>query len=118
VVLRAKVGRAGDQRWASLDDANLIHRVHAERAEAMSLSVGPLHTHLQRRPRALPQYTVGRQDRLNRLDVALAKVPGLHVTGAAYRGAGVASCVAQAEETAARALAGLAVLTQAQMSHR
>ena len=118
VVLRAMVGRAGDQRWASLDDATLIRRVHAELAEAMSLSAGPLHTHLQRWPRALPQYTVGHQDRLNRLDVALAKVPGLHVTGAAYRGAGVAGCVAQAEETAARALAGLAVLTQAQMSHR
>jgi oxygen-dependent protoporphyrinogen oxidase len=118
VVLRAMVGRAGDQRWASLDDATLIRRVHAELAEAMSLSAGPLHTHLQRWPRALPQYTVGHQDRLNRLNVALAKVPGLHVTGAAYRGAGVAGCVAQAEETAARALAGLAVLTQAQMSHR
>jgi oxygen-dependent protoporphyrinogen oxidase len=84
----------------------------------MSLSAGPLHTHLQRSPRALPQYTVGHQDRLNSLDVALAKVPGLHVTGAAYRGAGVAGCVAQAKDTAARALAGLAVLRQAQMSYR
>ena len=117
VVVRAMVGRAGDQRWAVLDDATLIRRVHAELAEAMSLSAGPLQTHVQRWPRALPQYTVGHQDRLNRLDVALAKVPGLHVTGAAYRGAGVAGCVAQAEEAAARARAGLAVSRQAQMSH-
>ncbi|HZV26373.1 MAG TPA: protoporphyrinogen oxidase, partial [Acidothermaceae bacterium] len=117
VVLRAMVGRAGDQRWVSLDDATLIRRVCAELAEAMGLSAEPLQTHVQRWPGALPQYTVGHQDRLNRLDAALAKVPGLHVTGAAYRGAGVAACIAQAEETATRALAGLAVLTQAQMSH-
>jgi len=116
VVLRAMVGRAGDQRWASLDDATLIDRVHAELAEAMGLSAEPLHTHLQRWPRALPQYTVGHQERLNKLDVALAKVPGLHVTGAAYRGTGVASCIAQAEETAARALAGLPALAEPQMA--
>ena len=107
VVLRAMVGRAGDERAASLDDATLIRRVHAELAEAMGLSAEPLHTHLQRWPRALPQYTVGHQERLNRLDVALAKVPGLHVTGAAYRGAGVAGCIAQAKETAALTLASL-----------
>ena len=115
-VLRAMVGRSGDQRWASLDDATLIRRVHAELAEAVALSAEPLHTHLQRWPRALPQYTVGHQERLNKLDVALAKVPGLHVTGAAYRGAGVASCIAQAAETAALTLAGLNAVTQTQMA--
>ena len=116
VVIRAMVGRAGDQRWAALDDGTLIRRVHAELAAVMSLSAGPLDARVQRWPRALPQYTVGHQDRLNRLDAALAYVPGLHVTGAAYRGAGVAACVAQAEETATRALAGLSALTPAQMS--
>ena len=122
VVLRAMVGRAGDQRWVPLDDATLIRRVRAELAEAMGLSAEPLQTHVQRWPRALPQYIVGHQDRLNRLDVALAEVPGLHVTGAAYRGAGVAGCVAQAEEIAVRALARLPALaaahaaTQAQLA--
>ena len=116
VVLRAMVGRAGDERAASLDDATLIRRVHAELAEAIGLSAEPLHTHLQRWPRALPQYTVGHQERLNRLDVALAKVPGLHVTGAAYRGAGVAGCIAQAKETAARTLASLDAMAQTQMA--
>ena len=117
-MLRAMVGRAGDERATSLGDATLIRRVHAELAEAMGLSAEPLYTHLQRWPRALPQYTVGHRERLNRLDVALANVPGLHVTGAAYRGAGVAGCIAQAEETAALTLAGLAASTQTQMAQR
>ena len=116
VVLRAMVGRAGDERAAFLDDATLIRRVHAELAEAMGVSAEPLHTHVQRWPRALPQYTVGHQARLNRLENALAKVPGLHVTGASYRGAGVAGCVAQAKETAALALASLDVMGQTQMA--
>jgi len=116
VVIRAMVGRAGDQRGASLDDATLIRRVHAELVEAMGLSAEPLHTHVQRWPRALPQYTVGHQARLNELDDALAKVPGLQVTGAAYRGAGVAACIAQAEETAALTLTSLDASTQTQVT--
>jgi protoporphyrinogen/coproporphyrinogen III oxidase len=105
VVLRAVVGRAGDQRWAALDDPALIGRVHAELAEAMRLCAPPRHAHVQRWPRALPQYTVGHQDRFGRLDAALKTVPGLHVTGAAYHSAGVVGCISQAERCAAAVLA-------------
>jgi oxygen-dependent protoporphyrinogen oxidase len=48
----------------------------------------------------MPQYLVGHQDRLAALNVALSHLPGLYLTGAAYRGVGLASCVADAERTA------------------
>ena len=116
VVLRAIVGRPGDRSWAALDDDTLIRRVRGELADAMGLTAAPRHTHLQRWPRALPQYTVGHCGRLDRLDAALGRVPGLHVTGAAYRGAGVVGCIAQAQECAAKVLAGLAASEPARVA--
>ncbi len=105
VVLRAMVGRPDDVQWSALDDQALVARVRSELAEAMKLSAVPLHVHVQRWPRALPQYTVGHQGRLDRLDAALSERRGLHLTGAAYRGAGVVGCITQAHQCAAKVLA-------------
>ncbi len=62
----------------------------------LGLTATPVDTFVQRWPAAMPQYTVGHAARLARLDAALASLPSLHVTGAAYRGVGLAGCVAQA----------------------
>ena len=100
VLIRAMVGRYGDQRFVAMSDDELVDQVHDELTRTMGLTSTPTETYVQRWLRAMPQYTVGHQARLNRLDQALAQLPGLHVTGAAYRGVGVASCVSQARRTA------------------
>jgi oxygen-dependent protoporphyrinogen oxidase len=100
VLIRCMVGRRGDRRWLDLNDENLVSRVHDELVEAMGLTARPLHQSIQRWPQAMPQYLVGHQDRLNALDAATHHLPGLHLTGAAYRGVGLASCVADAKRTA------------------
>jgi len=66
----------------------------------MGLTAGPVQERVQRWPQAMPQYLVGHQDRLDALDAALRDLPGLYLTGAAYRGIGLASCVANAQRTA------------------
>jgi oxygen-dependent protoporphyrinogen oxidase len=101
------VGRYGDQAFTALPDAALVARVHDELAHIMGLAAPPLESHVQRWPRAMPQYTVGHQARLDRLDAAILPLPGLHVTGAAYRGVGIASCVANAGRIAKDVMAGL-----------
>ncbi|MET8763339.1 protoporphyrinogen oxidase [Lentzea sp. NPDC004782] len=100
VLIRCSVGRHGDTRWTVFDDQELVARVHRELAPALELSAPPLHSHVQRWPHGLPQYTVGHSGRLGRIDTALRALPGIHLTGAAYRGVGVAACVADAERTA------------------
>jgi protoporphyrinogen/coproporphyrinogen III oxidase len=70
--------------------------VHDELVEAMGMTEGPVHQSIQRWPLAMPQYLVGHQDRLDAVDAVMRHVPGVFLTGAAYRGVGIASCVADA----------------------
>jgi protoporphyrinogen/coproporphyrinogen III oxidase len=107
VLIRVMVGRYGDQRFVAMDDDELVAHVHAELVRTMGMSALPSAAHVQRWPRAMPQYTVGHQDRLNRLDAAVGRLPGMYVTGAAFRGVGLASCVGQAERIAQDLLARL-----------
>lgn len=110
VLIRCMVGRQGDSRWVSMDDETLVRCVHEELVEAMGLSAIAAQSLVQRWPQGLPQYLVGHQDRLDVVDAALRHLPGVHLTGAAYRGVGLASCVADAERTAgnvAQSLSGM-----------
>jgi len=100
VLIRCMVGRRGDRRWLDMDDDTMVRRVHEELVEAMGLTTGPVQQSIQPWPRAMPQYLVGHQDRLDSLDSAIHHLPGLYLTGAAYRGVGLASCVADAKRTA------------------
>lgn len=101
VLIRCMVGRRGDDRWLSMDDDTLVRRVHDELVESMSMTQGPIHQSIQRWPQAMPQYLVGHQGRLDALGAALSGLPGVYLTGAAYRGVGIASCVADAGRIAA-----------------
>jgi oxygen-dependent protoporphyrinogen oxidase len=104
VLIRAMVGRDGDQRWADLDDDALVRAVRAELADAMGLRAEPLAVSIRRLPAAMPQYTVGHAERLAAVDVALQELPGVRVTGAGYRGVGLAGCITQADAAAAAVL--------------
>jgi oxygen-dependent protoporphyrinogen oxidase len=113
VVLRAMVGRDDDQRWAGMDDAELLARVRGELAEAIGVRAEPAAHLVRRMPRAMPQYAVGHADRVAALEAGLAArgdvlgggLSGLWVTGAGYRGPGLASCISAARDTATAVLA-------------
>jgi protoporphyrinogen/coproporphyrinogen III oxidase len=100
VLIRGMVGRRGDTRWITMDDETLVRRTHEELVEAMGLTGGPVDHSIQRWPQAMPQYLVGHSGRLDALKAELNHLPGLYLTGAAYRGVGIASCVADAERIA------------------
>ncbi|MHB8794183.1 MAG: protoporphyrinogen oxidase [Candidatus Nanopelagicales bacterium] len=95
VIIRSLVGRYGDARWMGMDDDALVIEVRDALARMVGIAVEPIERLIQRWPRAMPQYVVGHADRLDRIDAAVARHPGLHLTGAAYRGVGLAGCVAQ-----------------------
>ena len=108
VLMRCLVGRAGDDRFAAMDDDALVAAVRETVARMLGVTAEPLDVLVQRWPAAMPQYVVGHAERLERLDLALTEFPTLHLTGAAYRGVGLAGCVAQGTATAARIVAAAA----------
>jgi oxygen-dependent protoporphyrinogen oxidase len=99
VLVRCMVGRDGDQRWLGMSDDELVAAVRASLAHIMGLAAEPTEVLVQRWPGAMPQYVVGHGARLAEIDALGAATPGLSVTGAAYRGAGLAGCVSSAFRT-------------------
>jgi oxygen-dependent protoporphyrinogen oxidase len=109
VLVRASAGRDGDERPADLDDAELVARLHREVAEVIGVGQDPMLSRVDRWPRSFPQYDIGHRARVDAVDADLAaKAPGVVLAGAAHRGLGIASCVGQARDAAARVVAALA----------
>jgi oxygen-dependent protoporphyrinogen oxidase len=106
VLIKAMVGRHGDDRWVAMSDEELTAGVRDGLARILGIDAHPVDTLVQRWPRSMPQYVVGHAARLERLDAELAGLGRVHLTGAAYRGVGLAGCATQAEATAARIVEG------------
>lgn len=105
VVLRASAGRWGDERALAMGDDELVSRLHGELAHALALGEGPRLARVARWERAFPQYRPGHLERVARAEAALARdLPTVTVAGAAYRGVGIAACIAQGRAAARRAV--------------
>jgi oxygen-dependent protoporphyrinogen oxidase len=111
-LLRASVGRAGDEITLQREDFELIKVVRAELAEITGLAAEPIDSHVQRWGGGLPQYEVGHVQRIGRIRAAVAQVPGLAVCGATYDGVGIPACINSAHIAADRVLADLAASAQ------
>ena len=105
VLIRASVGRYGDDRALAMDDGDLVARVVTEVGPALGLLGRPAEAMVARFPLAFPQYTVGHLERVAAMERAAAGLGGLALAGAALQGVGIPACIASGRR-AARALAG------------
>jgi oxygen-dependent protoporphyrinogen oxidase len=101
-VLRASVGRWGEEADLQRSDEDLVHGVAVDVAHATGLAGSPVDWLVSRWGGALPQYLVGHLDRVRRIRSAVDAVPGLAVCGAAFDGVGIAATVASARLAAER----------------
>jgi oxygen-dependent protoporphyrinogen oxidase len=104
-LIRASVGRFGDDRFTSLDDDELIAAVLVELTALLDVRADPLTTAVTRWERAFPQYEVGHLIKVERIEADLAVVPGIAVAGAALRGVGIPACIGSGRAAARRVLA-------------
>ncbi|MCX5584645.1 protoporphyrinogen/coproporphyrinogen oxidase [Streptomyces erythrochromogenes] len=104
-VLRASVGRFGEDDLPARPDRHLIRTAITELRQAVGPLGEPVAARVTRWDRGLPQYAVGHHDRVRDIREAAAKLPGLGLCGAAYEGVGVAACVATGRTAARQALA-------------
>lgn len=122
MVLRVSVGRDDDDRHTRLDDTALFDTVLAELSSLAPLrglrEPGAVSAwRVSRWPHSLPQYRPGHGHLVERIEAALAReLPGVFVTGAAYRGLGIPACIRQGNEAAAKVTAYLASASAAPSS--
>ena len=95
--LRVSAGRHGDDRASEMDDDELIATLLQELEWIAKVTATPTEVRVTRWPRAFPQYRPGHLDKVAGIEHHLAAdMPGVFVTGAAYRGLGLPACVHQA----------------------
>jgi oxygen-dependent protoporphyrinogen oxidase len=93
VLIRCYVGGVGREPILQLDDTELVARVRAELSALCGMTANPTYVEVNRWWKAMPQYTLGHLNRLEQLDAALSRYPGLVLTGAGYRGVGIPDCI-------------------------
>ncbi len=103
-LLRVYVGRFGGHDVTRLADDRLVGLAREE-VSLLGIRAEPHLARIHRWRRGMPQYVLGHPERLERIDEALERHPGLAVAGAAYRGVGIPDCIRSGEE-AAEALVG------------
>jgi protoporphyrinogen/coproporphyrinogen III oxidase len=108
VLLRASVGRFGDDRPARLDDEAVVTRVVDELTTILGLRGRPTAARVTRWPDAFPQYRVHHLLRVAGIEAAIRRLPALAVAGAAYRGVGVPACIASGRQAASTVLDAIA----------
>ncbi|GEO27147.1 protoporphyrinogen oxidase [Alicyclobacillus acidoterrestris] len=108
VILRCYVGRAGQQTYLSLDDAEMARLVQSEVRELVGLSASPVFHKVTRWNDAMPNYPVGHLRQWANLEADIrASLPGVWVAGGGYRGLGLPDCIVHGEEVAKAALSYL-----------
>ena len=85
----------------------MLRVVREELKAIMAVEGEPLFSRIYRWERSMPQYLVGHGAKLSRMEDRTNRLPGLYLTGCAYRGIGLPDCVHDAELTADKALAFL-----------
>ena len=107
VLMRSFVGGAQQPELAELDDEKILALVRRELQDIIGITAEPEQVWINRWPRGMPQYVVGHQERLADIDRQVKEFPGLHLTGAGYRGIGVPDCINNARLTGQKVLADL-----------
>ena len=100
-LIRCYLGGRGREHLLESSDAELAGRACRELETMAGIQSLPLHVEVYRWPRAMPQYTRGHRERVQRIRQRVARHPGLYVTGAAYDGIGIPDCIRDAENTSA-----------------
>lgn len=99
VLLRTFVGGARDPAALARDDRDLVSLSMNALRPLLGISGEPILARVYRFERANAQHEVGHLARLKGIEDALARLPGVFVTGSGFRGVGIPDCVADARAT-------------------
>lgn len=104
VLYTCMLGGTRRPELATLPEEEVLNLAREELHALAGVSAWPVLTEVVRWPRAIPQYTVGHEERMAKLDAAAARLPGLTLAGNAYHGVSMSDCIHNAGLLAARVL--------------
>jgi oxygen-dependent protoporphyrinogen oxidase len=93
VALTTFIGGMREPELVGLRDAEMLRVVQDELARLVGVSAPPVFTHVQRCPRAIPQYTLGYQRYKDAAAAVEASAPGLVIGGNWRDGISLANCI-------------------------
>ncbi len=100
VLIRASVGRQGDDRHTSMSDDQLGRHCLDELGPMIDIRRPPDEVLVTRWPDAFPQYTVGHLSRVAAMEASAAGLPRLALAGAALHGVGIPACIGSGRRAA------------------
>ncbi len=107
VLLRASVGRYGEQETLQRDDHEIIESVRRDLGDVIGIAARPVDARVTRWGGSLPQYAVGHLVLVEAIRAGVAALPALAVCGAAYDGVGIPACIASGRRAAGLVLRAL-----------
>ncbi len=107
VLLRVFVGGACQQELVELDDQQLQKLVLQELSDLLAIRGQPKLCHITRQIQAMPQYYVGHEQRVQRIEERAEKLPNFALASNALHGIGIPNCIHEGEKAAEKVLAEL-----------
>jgi oxygen-dependent protoporphyrinogen oxidase len=100
VLLRASIGRYGDDRQAKMSEEEVVRGALRDLRRMLDLRDDPIESVVTRWPGAFPQYLVGHLRRVRSIEERVDRLGGLAVAGAALHGVGIPACVGSGRSAA------------------
>lgn len=98
VQFRTMLGGDGNHDVIDLSDAELVARVRQDLGEIVGLTGEPTIARVFTWPNGIPQFVVGHQARMERIEMELQRLGHLHLASNAYFGISLNDCVKQASK--------------------
>jgi len=100
------LGGARDTEILEYKDPELIDMTLKDLKNILNIEDKPEFIRIIRQPRAIPQYTLGHQERINTIKMELINIPGLYLAGNYINGVSVGHCIAEATKLAKKISTG------------
>jgi oxygen-dependent protoporphyrinogen oxidase len=100
ILIRCFVGGVKNEDLIYLGENDLISIVCQELREIMKITAEPLLVEVFRWPKAMPQYNVGHEEKIKKIENQLHHNPGIVLAGSAYHGIGISDCIKSGKRAA------------------
>ena len=99
-LIRCYLGGRGREHILEDDDDHLVKFIRQELHALVGITAAPTYTEIHRWDRGMPQYVIGHQARVAKIQEYLKPWPTLHLCGAGLYGIGIPDCIRQGNRVA------------------